>query len=64
MSEKTAKIIFIICVIFGLLNIILQWISNDTEPLFKVIGVLGGFFSCAIGLFGLKVLRDKRNKQK
>ncbi len=57
--DKVAKIIFIVCVIFGLLNMIVQWISDDTELLFKIIGVLGGFFSFAIGLLGLKNLRDK-----
>ncbi len=62
MSDKVAKIIFVICVIFGLLNMVVQWIADDTEPLFKVIGVLGGFFSCAIGLLGLKNLSDKRGK--
>ncbi len=60
MSHKAAKIIFVICVIFGLLNMVVQWTADDTEPLFKVIGVLGGFFSFAIGVFGLKTLRDKQ----
>ncbi len=62
MSDKAIKIICIICIILGPLNIVVQWIGNEDEPLFRAIAVLGGLCLCATGILGLRSLKSKQQK--
>ncbi len=60
MSDKAAKITYILCAILGPLNIMVQWIANENDALTCVIAVLGGLCLFATGILGLKSLKDRR----